>query len=360
MDKEALIDKLGEIKGEKEGSEQAYVQEIIEVVDNECWRSSIVLGWGLFMHHLYLKIEEYSLEAFAEKTKERNLEVGYLNQPNDLTEIKDSEVLITSKELSILPPQLEDQLKSIQLRKRNNCAHFGSHTPSENSVFEFFSEIFDAIEKLENREFEERETEFLEEIREMPADKIEDLPVEGTRTRNAVNQIKEELLFIENERDYEVHKNYLHYLKYIIEETEDEDILEICLNTTIEIVHSKVYSDLRKNSEKILTTILKRKKAKEIVSSDENQRQRIITGFANSGSYRQAERRMRWIIKVDRVLDEEDWNKVAQATAQNRQIYQARKCKRLLPNKLSDHSDSISQGTLDDLESIGSPWENVG
>lgn len=359
MDKDELVSNLKEIKDEKEGNEQAYVQEIIEVVNNECWRSSIVLGWGLFMHHLYLKVGEYGLEAFAEKTKERNLEVGYLNQPNDLTEIKDSEVLITSKELSILPPQLEDQLKSIQLRKRNNCAHFGSHTPSENSVFEFFSEIFDAIQALEDQEFEERETEFLEEIREMPASEIEKLPAEGTRTRNAVSQIEEELLFIENERDYEAHKNYVHYLKHVVEETEDDNILQKCLETAIEIIHSKVYGDLRKDSEKLLTTILKRKRAKEIVTDDEGQRQRIITGFANSGSYRQAEKRMRWIIKLERVLDEEDWNKVAQAIAQNRQIYQARKCKRLLPNKLSDHSGSISQGTIDDLEALGSPWNDI-
>lgn len=359
MDKSEIQKKLEEMSQTAIQDDKKYLDELKSLVKNECWRSSIVLGWNMFMHNLYLKVEEYGLEAFADKAESKNRDVNYLNRATDLNDMKDSEVLLTSKELGILPNQLEDQLRTIQLRKRNNCAHFGSHAPSENSVYEFFSEIFDALDELEDQEFETRETEFLEAIKNMSAEEIGNLPVTGKKVRNGVSQMKEELLFIESEPDYENHANYMTYLRHITSETDDEEIIEDILKLALEIVHSRVYGGLTKDADKLLSMVLKRKRSKKLVNSNTKMKNRLITGFADSGSYRQAERRMRWILKIEKTLDGDDWNRIAQATAQNRQIYEASKCRNVLPDTFESYSENISQGTLEDLESRSSHWENI-
>lgn len=352
MQKSEVKEKLQEIKeAMSEDYEKLYVDEVMDALEADCRRSSVVLGWGIFLHFLYHKIAEYGLDECARIAKKKKWLSGTLNYPYDLNKISDEDTLVLAREIGVLSVQLESQMR-IQLNKRNNCAHIGDHKPGENTVLEFFEDIFQGIEAVQRVGFESRETAFVESILKMPEENISSLQKEGKKVVNAVKRIGDKLRYVKDEEVADKYANYFLYLNYLVDSSTDSEVIDEVINIFTNILTYEDYPRDRWNTfgEKLTRTPVYLERANDNSDLIEI----LIKSFAESWSFREAESRMRWILNVKELLNEEQVNRVAEAAAQNRQIYEAHKCRTwLYPFLFEKNREIISPGAWEDLQQVG-------
>lgn len=88
------------------------------------------------------------------------------------------------------------------------------------------------------------------------------------------------------------------------------------------------------------------------IDKNPEMKDRIISTFAESSSFRTAEKRMKWIFKIKDVLTSDDWATIAGATAQNGQICSAYGCRDHLSIELQKHKSEIPKGTWKTLKEV--------
>lgn len=88
---------------------------------------------------------------------------------------------------------------------------------------------------------------------------------------------------------------------------------------------------------------------REMAEEDSEIKEMLIAYFAKSHNYRTAEDRMNLLLEFSEAFSGEDWKKIAEETASNRQIYEAYDCKDELPEHLREHKSEIPKETLEEL-----------
>jgi hypothetical protein len=127
-------------------NEEILFKEALKCVENEFYRSAIVLSWVGFMNFILTKIENYGLQNVALKKPAWNYKTI-----EELTE-KQTEFHIIELLLEIgLCSKTEKKALHGLLNKRNECAHPSSHAPDINESLGYISELFKRIEQIQKR-----------------------------------------------------------------------------------------------------------------------------------------------------------------------------------------------------------------
>lgn len=349
MSKQEIINQLDQLKSEMSHEhDKEYIQETIETLQNDCRRSSVVLGWGLLMHFLYHKMDERGLDICEQVAKDKNWRPGNLNHPYDLNKISDSNTLVLAREIGVLSKQMENQLTQ-QSQLRNNCAHVGEYTPSEHTVLAFFSDILQGVKIIQEREFETTKTNYTAKILNLEKEEIKNLPREGTKALNVVDRIADRLKYVQDQKGVKKYSNYYRYLLHLSKSTDPQILDEITDAFFVLLANEPRHVSPRKPLNKLGGKISNSVRFTENLKENPERVEAIIQAFSDSMSYREAESRARWILNIKGNLSDEQIRRVAKNAAQNRQIYEADKCEKILTPFLRSKKDVIPQGIWEDL-----------
>jgi len=88
---------------------------------------------------------------------------------------------------------------------------------------------------------------------------------------------------------------------------------------------------------------------REMAAKDDEIKEMLIEYFGKSPNFRSAEDRMELLLEFSEAFDGNDWEKIANKSANNRQIYEAYDCKDELPKHLKEHKSEIPDTTLEEL-----------
>ncbi|MGA2162209.1 MAG: hypothetical protein ABSG28_08460 [Methanoregula sp.] len=126
--------------------EKILFHEALQCVEQEFYRSAIILSWVGFMHFVLEKIEDFGLQNISLKKTSWNYKtIEELTEKQ--TEFSIIELLFDIGYCS------KTEKKALQglLNKRNECAHPSSHTPDINETLGYISELFKRISQIQSR-----------------------------------------------------------------------------------------------------------------------------------------------------------------------------------------------------------------
>lgn len=112
---------------------RSFVEEAISCFENELWRAAIVLSWVGAVSVLQEHVLTKHLTAFNAEALRRDGKWKQAKSKDDLSRMKESDLLDILETLSIVGKSVKVELKSC-LDRRNGCGHPNSYKLGENMV----------------------------------------------------------------------------------------------------------------------------------------------------------------------------------------------------------------------------------
>ncbi|MBA2858313.1 hypothetical protein HNP93_001014 [Methanococcus maripaludis] len=137
-----------------------YFEELVRSYENENYRSTIVLMWGVVLFHVYKKIEKFGLENFKTRYSEKGQHV--YRDIFDLSNLEDNELLQYALANGIFTDLNINKILIGLKDKRNQAAHVNSIDFGKEDIYSFCVDSLKAIKIIEedmyrNRSFDMRQ-----------------------------------------------------------------------------------------------------------------------------------------------------------------------------------------------------------
>lgn len=107
----------------KNSDTRNFVEEAIDCLEMELYRSAVVMSWVGAVSILYDYVLENKLDDFNSEAKRRNPKWKIASTKDDLSLMKESDFLDVLASLSIIGKNVKEQLKNNCLSLRNACGH---------------------------------------------------------------------------------------------------------------------------------------------------------------------------------------------------------------------------------------------